>query len=343
MIVDDEEAILTVLKNSLKKLGPDYYVNTVTNGPSALDMIAQGYYDLVVTDYKMVGMNGLELADSIHALTPQTKIILMTGYGNALLEAQTNRLPVYRYLTKPLEIDIFRQMVKEAMEPTPKEPGVSRMGFFMLSDECYHRVNRLLTQLQIDIGARCVLLTNADGRFVIRVGNADSLPLEQITALTAGSIATLVEAGRAIDGNPDSINLAYRESTRDNLYAMNVDRDLLVVVIIEQSPFSSRLGSVWYYARQTILAIREVINNSEKKVAGPVFGEGVELAVDMELDKLMSAFDPPQNQASEPSRDVLESGLKDPPAGLLANENPRPGLIEFRRCRAGRIAPGRFY
>jgi CheY-like chemotaxis protein len=86
LIVDDEESILTVLKGSLKKLGPDYKVVTVTDGFTALDQILNQPFDLVVTDFNMAQMDGLELLEAIRYAQPDTRVIMITAYGSEDLE-----------------------------------------------------------------------------------------------------------------------------------------------------------------------------------------------------------------------------------------------------------------
>src|SRR5271157_3828860 len=122
LIVDDEDSILSILKNSLIKLGREYRVVTAPDGYTALDQLKQFHFDLVVTDYKMAGMNGLELLDRIHQAQPKVRVILMTAYGNSSVEAEASRLKAYRYLSKPLEIETFRQVVKEATGSAASTP-----------------------------------------------------------------------------------------------------------------------------------------------------------------------------------------------------------------------------
>ena len=278
LIVDDEEAILSVLQRSLKKLGSEYNVVTAPDGYAALDALRQRPFDLVVTDYKMAGMNGLELLETIRALQPDARVILMTAYGNSSLEAEANRLQAYRYLAKPLEIDAFRQIIKESLE----DIAVSRPGILILSDERYRQVNDLLNQLQADIGARCIFLTDAEGHFFASIGDTKKLPMEQIACLVGGSVATLLEAGRVIDGEADTANLAYREGKRENLCVVNIGRQLLLIIVIERGPYSSRLGSVWYYAQQAAQALREKLGEAEYAHPQQVFAEDLEQAVGRE-------------------------------------------------------------
>ena len=124
LIVDDEDGVLSVLKNSLRKLGGQFRVSTAAGGEEAMDMLIQRKYDLVVTDYKMAGMNGLELMEKVHAAHPQTRVILMTAYGSAAVESEASRLQAYRYLPKPLEIEAFRRIVREAAGSAADASGI---------------------------------------------------------------------------------------------------------------------------------------------------------------------------------------------------------------------------
>jgi len=115
LIVDDEDGILSILKNSLVKLGREYRVVTASDGYTALNHLKRFRFDLVVTDYKMAGMSGLELLERIHHVQPDMRVILMTGYGNNSVQAEATRLKAYQYLAKPLEIETFRQVIQEAI------------------------------------------------------------------------------------------------------------------------------------------------------------------------------------------------------------------------------------
>ncbi len=283
LIVDDEEAILSVLKSSLKKLGPDYEVKAVVDGPAALALLQRSPFNLVITDYKMAGMNGLELLEAIRKLRPETRVIMMTAYSSPVIENEAQRLKVYRYLTKPLEISAFRQLVREALAEGGPEPS----GLLILSDDSYRRINQLLQQLQNDVGGRCVFLTDAEGRFIARVGNVEHLPLEQIATLIGGSMATLLEAGRLIDGDADTTNLSYREGQKENLYVVNIGHDLLLIIICEHGPYAAKLGSVWYYAQQAAAGLRKELAQKDYARLGQVLGGSAETAIEDELDKLL--------------------------------------------------------
>ncbi|MFQ5420562.1 MAG: response regulator, partial [Anaerolineae bacterium] len=130
LIVDDETSVLYVMQNSLRKLGSRYKVSTATDGNKALNLLRQRPFNLVITDYKMAGMDGLQLIETIRRIRPETRVILITAYGNDAVEAEARRLQAYRFLTKPLEISVFRQIVQEALD----DIAISRPGILILSD-----------------------------------------------------------------------------------------------------------------------------------------------------------------------------------------------------------------
>lgn len=288
LIVDDEEAVLSVLSKSLKKLGAGYKVVTASDGYQAITLLQQQACDLVITDYKMDGMNGLELIEVIHDLQPHARVILMTAYGSDSVEHEARRLEAYNYLTKPLEIEVFRQMVKDALSDIP----VNRSGILILSDNRYREIIDLLNRLRAEIGARCIFLTDGDGHFIAQIGEVEKLPLEQIASLVGGSVVTLLEAGRIIDGEGDSINLAYREGKSENLYVVNIGRQLLLIIVIPCGPYNSRLGTVWYYARQAVIALKSKLGENEYVDPQQLFSGDLEKEIDQGMDDLFTEDNP---------------------------------------------------
>ncbi|MBP7998213.1 MAG: response regulator [Chloroflexi bacterium] len=283
LIVDDEESIRTVLKNSLQKLGPEYQVTTVADGLAAITLLRRQPFDVVVTDYKMAGMDGLELLDAVSKIRPETRVILMTAYGSNTLESQAKRLQAYRYLAKPLEITAFRQVIQEAVG----DVAVSQPGLLILSDNRYREALAALTHLREDVGARCIVLTDARGRLIARTGDLTGLNTEEMASLLGGGMATLQEVGRVLDDDPDAIHLAYRESKRECLYAINIGEQILLTLIVDRQAYSSRIGSVWYYAHQAALALRETLGETDFATPSGLFmDEKVDEAFDLELDRL---------------------------------------------------------
>jgi len=78
LVVDDDKNNRDILGEILKK--EDYTVITAPDGETAINMIIVNRYDLVITDFQMPGINGLELAGWVKEYFPATKVILVTGH-----------------------------------------------------------------------------------------------------------------------------------------------------------------------------------------------------------------------------------------------------------------------
>lgn len=118
LVVDDETRLAFLLKQSLLSLGSDYDIQTASSGPDALRIMDDQPCDLVITDYRMEGMGGLDLMKAIQSRRPGTLVILMTAYGTDELAAEAERLHAYRYITKPFPIEEFQRIVQEAFQNT---------------------------------------------------------------------------------------------------------------------------------------------------------------------------------------------------------------------------------
>ncbi len=82
LLVDDNKMGLAARRSVLEELG--YGIVTATGGPEALELFSGSRFDLVVTDYKMPRMNGVELIERMRELTPGLPVILLSGYVEAL-------------------------------------------------------------------------------------------------------------------------------------------------------------------------------------------------------------------------------------------------------------------
>lgn len=115
LIVDDEEGVAYFLGQSLAELGPEYQVNTATSAEEALGTLTSEFYDLVITDYRLPGIDGVSLIRKLRRLSPQTRAIMMTGYGGEHIEAEARALGARFYITKPFAIEKLMAAVKEAL------------------------------------------------------------------------------------------------------------------------------------------------------------------------------------------------------------------------------------
>lgn len=110
LIVDDEPGICHVLRSVL--LGEAYYVETAMSAKEALNRLAVAPFDLAVIDLYLPGVNGLQLAEAIRFLDPQTPIILMTAYGTHSFEVMASHPAITSYVHKPFDLDVMLALIK---------------------------------------------------------------------------------------------------------------------------------------------------------------------------------------------------------------------------------------
>lgn len=116
LVVDDETDIRNAYAEVLGDLG--CRVLSKPDGPSALACVKQGAdIDLVITDFMMPDMDGLNFIRSLRAMRPSVPIIMITGFLSLENYLQSQKLGVFEYVDKPIRIEEFRRVVAAALEP----------------------------------------------------------------------------------------------------------------------------------------------------------------------------------------------------------------------------------
>jgi DNA-binding NtrC family response regulator len=116
LVVDDDERVLFVLRRALLAFQNGYEIVTAQDGHKALDRAKEIPFDLLITDLKMLKMDGIALTQAIRDLNSNTVVIWITAYGCAQVSDEATRLSVYECLEKPLRIGEIRRVVREALE-----------------------------------------------------------------------------------------------------------------------------------------------------------------------------------------------------------------------------------
>lgn len=114
MVVDDEEGVRLSWNRFLSDRGFD--VVTVEDGDTAVSRLKKEPVDVVISDLRMPGLDGLQLLEWVHKRTPDTPFILLTGYGNEEVERQARQLGVYEYLNKPISPEALSAVVTTAIQ-----------------------------------------------------------------------------------------------------------------------------------------------------------------------------------------------------------------------------------
>ena len=248
LIVDDEPNVTDILARSLSKLGTTYRVDTANSAEDALILTGENAYDLIIIDYQMPDMNGLELITALRSRTPGTQLVLMTAHGTHELRETVSTLELDGYLDKPFTLNQIRQIVQQAVKRPGAPPDPFQTGERAVNDS----VHGQLEALQANTGARCVMLISDNGYPIEAVGAVHSLDISSVGVLVAANFAAAVELSKLL-GNDSIFKSSYHEGPDYNIYAYDVNGDVLLAVIFGAE---SRPGAVWFYAKQTATALQ---------------------------------------------------------------------------------------
>jgi YesN/AraC family two-component response regulator len=112
LFVDDEIYLLEALKRIFKKKEDVWETIFVSSGEAAVELINKYRFDIIITDYKMPGMNGLELLTYVKERFSETKRILLSGQSETEIYNKVKEA-AHIYLDKPYEPDALIKIIEE--------------------------------------------------------------------------------------------------------------------------------------------------------------------------------------------------------------------------------------
>ena len=113
LVVDDDQGMRDYLEIMLSREG--YDVSTAPGGKEALTLCKKRAFDLVITDLKMAGMDGVDLLKALKEVTPETMTILITGYASGETALAAMKEGAYDYLEKNFEPEDLKGLIKDAL------------------------------------------------------------------------------------------------------------------------------------------------------------------------------------------------------------------------------------
>lgn len=118
LIVEDEPNVAFFLKEGLEVLGQEYQVLLADSAEAALGLLEKQVPDLLVTDLRLPGMNGLDLVWILQERGLSLPVLLITAYGSDLVETRAARLGIRAILSKPFGLQVFLEQVTALLNTT---------------------------------------------------------------------------------------------------------------------------------------------------------------------------------------------------------------------------------
>ncbi len=114
LIADDHDALRRGLARGLAAAGHE--VEEASNGNAAIERLHDGYFDVVLSDLRMGGSDGLDVLRTAKALHPTTAVILMTAFGSVTTAVEAMKIGAFDYVQKPFEIEEMEVKIEKALE-----------------------------------------------------------------------------------------------------------------------------------------------------------------------------------------------------------------------------------
>ena len=158
LVVDDDSDIRNACMESLKFVG-GYEVETAETGEEALEIIEGKFFNIVLTDLKMPGMNGIEVLKQVKKIHPSTEIIVFTAYGTVESAVEAVKMGAYDYMTKPLDLDMLNIKIIKCLE---KQKLISKAGMLDVITGLYEASKDMVAPLKLEQFLKAILKLACD-------------------------------------------------------------------------------------------------------------------------------------------------------------------------------------
>lgn len=282
LLIEPDEFFASLIEKSFIGYDPGIQVTSTVELTDIYELLSQKLYSILFCDSDFLLKNE-KVRNYLSQSDGSVKRIIVTSY-----QELPEGFPIFpnikqHFLSKPIDARILNGLIEEIFGHTRNKD----LGHFSLSKEQYSKCNASLIKLRNDINARCIMLSDPVGRVLISTGSLEGISSDTITSLLGGGLATLLEAGKELDMDA-VLNLSYREGKKTDLYALNIGRVLILIIIIDRGRFHNKLGTVWYYARQTALLLESIVVNGYNVPDQPIFDDIGSDTISDEIDRLIN-------------------------------------------------------
>ena len=339
LLVDDQRDILKLLRSTLETLAHELEIIEAPSGEEALLETSRGKVDLLVADYRLPGITGVELMHKIRARYPDVRVILITGMTDRKVREEILNAGAVAVFDKPISLTDFLDAVERSL-------GLDRT---ILPDEAdvdsgqHQTLSNLLTNFRQDINAQAVYLLSDRGRVLAAAGTLKDSSME----------ASLFSALMAIYSAGLKVSRFIHQDELDNYHIFaNGDSDLFLIPV--NPAYALLLAGDNLATTENVLetvsamlAVREEVKKSLRQMGvAPVVSDD-----DIADDEGIAKYEEPVTQTTSAEiEELLKTKKKmstseleafwDDAATKQSGVPTNPDVITYDQARQLGLAPG---
>jgi DNA-binding NtrC family response regulator len=138
LVIDDDLATLEFMKFQLKDEGFD--VTTAERGQRALDFVRETEFDIILTDLNLPDLNGIEMVKQSKQISPDTEIIMITGFGSMEKAIEATKAGAFHYVEKPVNFDELNLLIGKAVERKQQAKEIKELRGKLTSRNSYEGI-----------------------------------------------------------------------------------------------------------------------------------------------------------------------------------------------------------
>lgn len=301
------------IKGWLKPYSGNNQVVSFTTLPQAVPLINKFPCNLLISGDRFAEAQGTSLLKGLRKLCPDAQIIMLATFAEPIeaLLAETHSDLNVHYFSRPWDT----QSLLAHIEASIDVEAPSFTTAIVLGESQSQRINNILEGLQKDTGAISIYLVTNLGQ-VLDYKGSELAQIGEISSLLGGSFAALTQLSTTFGETTPADSLIHRQGSEEDVYALSIGDSALLVLRFLHSASTPRIGTVSFYARQTVNELSNILSESEKKLGEPLIDQNVKDALNSELDQLFGETEgaPASDQAksSEPLlsfSEALDQGL----------------------------------
>ncbi len=242
LVVDDEPHTRNFICDGLSALGIADDALGVATAEDALIEIKNRQPALIITDVRMPGLNGLDLARYIRQTYPDIKVIVVTGYSTRDIEKTALALSVTALLRKPFGLETLGEVVRQALSPAaPSRVGPDPSALIL------EPLQRQINILKRDTGAMWVALLGTSGQVIVQSEAVSEL--SKLTDNAAFQSWSYMLSQIREHGGPGFL---YVENQPYDVYLGSVDAQHSLTLVYDRRWQTNRIGAVWLTTKQAL-------------------------------------------------------------------------------------------